>query len=168
MKRTNILLNPDAADAGDPLSTNVQDIDTSRPRLVAGLYDLKIKEAKKEPTKDGSGERITFVLETTAPAKSTDGEDLPVGQLLWHYIGITEKPAGTSKAGKPTDAYTLADVAKNIAKIAKGARYNGSAKSIIDNPAVLKGETVRTKVGIQKETDEWPESNNIKEFLVIK
>lgn len=163
MKR-NILLSPDSIDGGDPLDTNVNDIDTSYPRLPAGLYDLKIGEVKKEPTKDHSGERLTIPMATVSEHTSTKGEPILPGLVITHYIGITPKPA--AEAGKRE--YTNAEIAKAVAGIGKAAGLSCSVRDIINNPAQLNGRVVRCKIKIQKETDEFPESNRIADFVVVK
>lgn len=155
-------------DTTDPLNTNCNDIDTSYPRLPAAVYDLKIASIKKEPTKDGSGDRLTVVLETTSLHKSTTGEDIQPGLKITHYIGITEKPARTNDKGVDIRPYTNADIAKGISSLVKSAGGNTSPLGFINNPSQLEGRTVRTKIKIQKETPEFPESNRVGEFVVVK
>lgn len=162
-----LLLMADAAEGVDPLDTNVNDIDTSYPRIPAKVYDLKIASAKKEPTKDGTGERLTIVLETQEEVTSTEGEPLQPGHKLTHYIGITELPERPSKDGSKTlRPYTAQDIAKAVAPIAKAAGLAVTVRSIIDNPAQLDGKTVLTKVKVSPETNEWPEANRIQDFVV--
>jgi hypothetical protein len=152
------------ADNIDPLDVNVNDIDTSRPILPAKMYDLRVKSAKREPTKANDGsERLTIVLETTGPETSTRGEPVPAGHQLFHYIGVTERPADG-----PKRAYTNADIAKGVAGISKAAGLNESPRAIIANPAVLEGKVIPTKVKINAETKEFPESNGVSEFIVKK
>src|SRR5690348_13734664 len=119
----------------DPLDTNVNQIDTSYPRLPAANYDLKISSAKKEPTKANDGsERLTVVFETTTPQKSTNNETIaPGGIKITHYIGITEKPARTEN-GKAINAYTGENIGKAIASVGKAARLNATPREIINNP----------------------------------
>jgi hypothetical protein len=171
MKRYNTtLLMADAAEGTlvDPLDTNVNDIDTSYPRIPESLYDLKIASAKKEKTKDGTGERLTIALETTIDVKSTEGELLKPGHKITHYIGITEKPERQNDRGDTIRAYTNADIAKALAGIAKALELNTSPRSLMDNPAQLEGKVVRAKVKINKETPQFPESNGIGGFVVRK
>lgn len=153
----------------DPLDTNVNEIDTSFPRLPAQLYDLKITSAKKEPTKANDGDRLTLVLENTEPAKSTTGQEIKPGEAkIYHYIGVTEKPARQDDKGKTIEAYTNAKIAKAIAAVAKAARLNTTPGSVIQNPSQLEGAVVRCKVKVQSETAEFGESNKIGEFVVVK
>lgn len=157
----------------DPLDTNVSDIDTTYPRLQAKLYDLKISKAEvKEMTMSGVDhkvKRLQVTLETTAPATSTDGDELAPGHKLTHFITVETLPARKTKDGKADIAeYTNESIKKGIASLAKPAGVVASVRAIIDNPSILEGKIVRTKVGISPETNEYPESNNIKQFVEIK
>lgn len=156
----------------DPLDTNVNEIDTSWPRLPAANYDLKISKAVKEQTKAQDGDRLTIVFETTTPQKSTNGETIaPGGIKVSHYIGVTERPARTeTRDGKEVhiEAYTGEKIGKAVAAVGKAARLNVTPRELINNPAQLEGKTLRCKVKNNKETDQFPESNKIAEFIVIK
>lgn len=152
----------------DPMDTVVNDIDTSWPRLPTALYDMKIVKAVKEDTKAKDGERLTITLENTTSATSTIGEPIAVGGVkISHYIGVTEKPSRTEN-GKTIEAYTKEKIAKNVAALGKAARLAVTPRQLIDNPGQLEGVTVRCKVKINPETPEFPESNKIGEFIVIK
>lgn len=147
----------------DPLDTNVNDIDTSYPVIPAGLYDLRVKSVKREPTKDGTGERLTIALELTAPTVSTTGQPINVGHQITHYVGITPKEATDGKR-----AYGNTEIAKSLASIAKAAGILCTPRDILSNPVILEGKTVRTKVGVSKETEEFSASNKVKDFVELK
>lgn len=159
-------------DGLDPFDTNVNDIDTSYPVIPAAIYDLKITKAEKAHTKAGNATegpfQLVLTLETTTDLKSVKGADVPAGLKLTHYIGVSEKPAGTNQEGKATRARTNADIAKDIASLCKSAGVSGSVRGIIDMPAQLEGHTPRVKVTIQKETSEYPEANRIGGFVVVQ
>lgn len=146
----------------DPLDVNIEDIDTSYPILPSGLYDLKIGMVKREPTKDNTGERLTVPLTTTTNHNSVKGEMVPAGLKITHYIGLTPREGHDGKRD-----YTIQDVRKGVASICKAAGVGGTIKTTVDNPSILDGHVVRTKIGIQKETAEYPESNRVMGFLTV-
>lgn len=139
----------------DLLDTDVSGIDTSFPRIVAGLYELSIATAEKVANKAGTGENLKLTLKTTQPATDTSGSPVPAGFTITTYIALTE-----------TGKYTQQMIAKALASLMKSAGMSGSPRTIIDNPALLVGKVVTAKVSINKETDEFAESNGIKGFVV--
>lgn len=188
-KHRNLYLSPDeqpSVDVAqlDPLDTDVNQIDTSRPRLVASIYDLicsnaEIKEQKDDvpyefTNLDGStGSKVKMLaltFNTTQPAISTDRETINPGFGITHYITIATLPSRPKK-NKPSEmakARTKDDVIEDIAKLCKSAGISTSARSVIQNPAQLKNATFRCKVKIDKGNAEFGESNRIAEFLVRK
>lgn len=154
-----------APDAGaDPLDTNVSDISTAYPTLVAQQYELRIAKADKGPNKAQNGELITFTMETTGAARSTKNEDVGPGHKMMHYVGVTPRTA--SEPGKRD--YTNQDIAKGLAGIAKAAGLNATPRDIINNPKMLEGKVVLAKVKVAPETPEFPETNRIGDFLERK
>ena len=156
----------------DPMDTIVSDIDTSRPRIKAQVYDLRIVSVKREPSKDNEGERLTITHETTAPAQSTEGETVNAGHRIIKYMGISEKPermVDDGKGGqKKVNAYTREDIAKALAGIGKAARLSVTPRQLLENPQQLEGIVVRAKVRIDKETSTFPENNSIGDYVVVK
>lgn len=147
MKQNQILRSP------DPLDFNIEDIDTSRPRVPEGLYELIIDDPKLEKTKDGKGEMLTFVLKSTKPLTSTSGETLSNFSLK-HRMSLT-----------PTEKFPVESVKKNLASLFKTAGMSGSGKAIINSPTMLSGKVVTAKLKIRKETSEFPESNEVQYFV---
>lgn len=171
------LLMADAAEGGtvvDPFDTNVNDIDTSRPRLPAGLYDLKIKKVVKKAPKSGEGQQLEIELMTTMDHQSTEKELIKAGTFsLYHYIGLNELPERESKPDaqgktKTLKARTREDIAADIAVVCKSARMSVKVKDVIETPAQLEGQLVTCKVAINAETPQFPESNRIQSFVVKK
>jgi len=153
MYNTNRILRfPDAADEAD-----LGGIDISTPRIAPGLYELKVREGKKEPNRDGTKENLNFQLETLTSASSTTGEDVPAGHVLFHTISIT-----------PTKKYTADAINRSMAAMCQSAGVSIKAGEFKANPNVLAGKFVTAKVGIQKETNEYAERNTIKGFVVKK
>lgn len=169
-----MLLVPDAAEGVpvatvDPLDTNCNDIDTSRPRLPEALYDLKIDKAEKKRTKAGDADMIEVVLKTTTEVTSVEGDKISPGFTINHYIICSEQPARKSKDGKKDlEPRTNKEIAEDIAKVVKSAGLNTNPRSVIANPVQLVGAVPRCNVVIQKATAEFPESNKISSFVVRK
>lgn len=146
-----------AAAAVDPMDVNVSDIDTSFPRLAANVYTLKVTSAELVDNKAGTGKNLKVQLETTENATSMQGETLSPGVKLTNNLSIT-----------PTEKYSQNSIAKAVASLMQSAGLEGTPKTLINDPSQLVGKLVTAKVGIQKETDEYLESNTIKAFVVKK
>lgn len=141
----------------DLMDVNVSDIDTSFPRLAANVYTLKIDTAEIVDNKAGTGKNLKVSLSTTESATSTQGETLSPGVKLINNLSLTS-----------TEKYSPTSIAKAVASLMQSAGLNGTPKSLIADPSKLVGLLVTAKVGIQKETDEYSESNTIKAFIVKK
>lgn len=137
------------------LDTDVSSIDTSYPRIVAGLYELSISAAEKIRNKAETGDNLKVEFKTTQPATSTTGEPVPPGFTMSRYIGLTV-----------TEKYSEDMIGKTIASLMKCFGVTGSPRTIIDTPAVLIGKIGPCKVSIKKETTEFPEGNEVKSFVV--
>lgn len=137
------------------LDTDVSSIDTSFPRITAGLYEMSVDKAESVPNKAQTGNNIRLTLKTVSPASDTNGNPVPAGFTLTNYIACT-----------PTEKYTSAMIAKSVATFMKAAGLSGSPRSFIDNPIVAEGKILTVKVGIRKETPEFPESNEVKGFVI--
>lgn len=148
----------------DPLDTNVNDIDTSYPVLPATHYMLKIEGAKVEPTKNNDGNRLTIPFRTVEKVQDKKGNEVLPGHQITHYIGVTERPEHLDEKGRTIAAYTLDSIKKSIARVAKAAGVSATVRQILDNPAMLDGKIVRAKVKVNKETDQFAESNSIASF----
>ena len=139
------------------LEQSTADIDTSRPRLAAGVMELEIVEAKKEPSKDGEKENLNLQLKTIKEETATTGDREAAGFYLFHTISLS-----------PTEKYTGQRIVQALGELCQSARVNVKLGVLLDDPSILKGKTVVAKVALQKETDEYPERNNIKNFIVKK
>ena len=139
----------------DPLDQNIDDIDVSFPRLAVGLYELQIAKVEKVPNNAGTGENLKVELKTTKEAVSTVGEAVGTGMTLIHNISLT-----------PTEKYGVENMKRNITSFALSAGLkNRTVRSVINAGQELAGKFVTAKIGIQRETDEFPERNTIKAFV---
>ena len=159
-----ILLMPEAAEGRfvDPLDANVDDVDTSYPVLAQGNYNLRIKSAKKQPNKAQTGENLVIAFETIDSARSNKGVDIAPGFVITHYISVTPREPEGEKRG-----YTVEDIKKSVAELAKAAKVKGSVREIIDNAVQFEGTVVNAKVKIQPEQNGFPESNRINGFNIV-
>lgn len=155
-------LNTDgAASAGitdDPLSTNVSDIDLSRPLAPASNYELSITDAKLEDNKKKDGQNLVIKTKSTREIKSVKGDIMPAGSLvLTQYVSLT-----------PSEKYTNKMIAQGIARLAKGLGLPGSItpRDVINNPTMLNGKFGIFKVKINQETAEFPEGNAIAGIVI--
>ncbi len=141
----------------DPMDQNVGDIDTSFPRLSANVYELEITAAEKVPNKAGTGENLKVSHKTTSAAVSTAGENLAAGVLITSNMSLT-----------PTDRYPQTSIVKALALLMKSAGLTGTPRDLLNDPSQLVGKHVTAKVGVQKETAEFGESNKISSYLAKK
>jgi len=164
-------------DTTDPLGTDVSEVNTEYPVLPAKLYDFRISKVEKTTTKEtqeknlspgdeGYSEMLVFNLETTHETKDEKGNAVPPGHTLKHRVSLTVK-AARNENGREIRAYTVEDIKKNIAQVAKSAGLSGTVRSFIENPAAFVGQAVRANVKISKETEQYGRSNNIGSFEVV-
>lgn len=160
MKKLNsILLTSDSAEgvvANDPLDTNVNDVNTDYPILPASHYMFRLDECAKTPNKAGTGDNLVVKHKLIDGAQDVKGEPVSPGFVITSYISLTETTGGNGK-----QPYTIDNIKKSVSRVAKAAGINATVREIINNPAILNGKAVRAKVGISKETSEYPASNNI-------
>lgn len=134
----------------DLLDTNVSDIDTSFPRIVAATYDLRVKELELKPNNAQTGNNIAVVLETTSNTTDTEGKPVASGFTIRHNISLVK-----------TEKY---DPNKAVATFMKCFKLTGSPKAFADNPNMALGAVGACKVKIQKATDQFGERNAIAQF----
>lgn len=142
--------------SADPLDTNVSDINTDYPKVPANtIVDMQISEAKIEDNQKGTGQNLKFKLKALRPLTSVTGESVATFTLN-HNISLT-----------PTEKYSATDVAKNLAKLAKACKLSCTPREIITTPTMLDGKIAHdVKIGMQKESEEYPERNNVKDFVL--
>lgn len=140
--------------------TPVNEIDISIPKVKGGLYVLTIAQADKAPSKsDADRETLTVMLKTTQQAQTTNNETIEAGYPLYWRLGVTPKEPD----------YPATRIAKSIAQLCQAAGMSSvTPRQILEDPKQLEGKTVQAKVIVQKETDDFPESNVVKSFIVSK
>lgn len=153
--------------SNDPLDTNVNDIDLSMPRLPDGEYEFVIGECEVKRNNKDTGDNLVVPLKLNQEATSTDDEPLAVAQVvITDYIPITVGPY-TDRNGKSRER-TAVDVGKSIAKVARAAGVQATPRDIINSPALLNGKALKINTKIAKATDEFPETNRIKSYVIPK
>jgi len=162
MLKSYIMLSPDAVGAAevDPLDQDVGGIDTSFPLLSPGLYDMEITEASVGHKKDDpSREVLTIKFVTTLDSLDVKGEILHKGYPIFYRTGLT-----------PTEDMPAKKVATNLARILKvcGFKSGVSPRQLTQDPKMVVGRVVRCKVKVQKETDDYPASNSISQFVDVE
>jgi len=145
----------------DPLDTPCNDVDTSMPKLQPGrVYRMEIRKSTVGPAKkDPSRQTLTIELRTTEDAVSTDGKPIHKGYPIYDRRSIT-----------PSDKMDLGAIAKGIATIVKATDLVNSgvtARQIINDPSMLDGKLVDVKTKIVPESDGFPESTGISQYIAI-
>lgn len=140
-----------------PLDTEVSSIDTSYPRATPGTYAMLIDSAEIKPNKAGTGENLVLKLKSTTPITQTNGKDsfVPGAFKLTHYISL-----------EVTEKLTAESISRSVAHLAKAARVSGSLRQVLAQPSPLQGKIVDTKVRIKQETSEYPEGNEVAQFII--
>lgn len=154
------------ADEADPLDMGVGDVDTSFPKLQPGLYDVEVDGVEINPSKATEGaEVMKLTYKTTQDATDTRGEHVNKGFPLYDYVALTPTQGGNGK-----QPYTAKDIAKKLATIAQVCGLTTETpRQIIDaKGAQLVGKVIRIKVGLSKETAEFPESNKVKQYVPVE
>lgn len=141
--------------ANDPLDTNINDVNTDYPILPASHYMFRI-EAEKKVNKAQTGDNLVVKHILTEGAQDIKGEPVSPGFVITSYISLTETQGGNGK-----QPYTIDNIKKGVARVAKAAGVSATVRQIMDNPTILNGKSVRANVGISKETSEYPASNKI-------
>jgi hypothetical protein len=153
----------------DPMGQSCDDIDISYPLLPASNYPMVIKEAKRGPNKAGDGENIELKWANVNAGTSTKGEPVSAGQIvLTSYIGLTPKPERKDEStGRTIRARTNIDIAKDITKVVKAVKMTKTTPGAIAADCfILIGKEAIVKIGIRNETANFPESNEIKSFVI--
>lgn len=167
-----------AAVERDPLDTPCDDIDISYPLLAASNYHMGVKKAvrkfsKKQTeagtdglTADKDGGVLHVQWENLDQQQSTKGEVITARQLvITEYIPLLPTEATAEKK-----AYTTGDIAKRLTKLKKAVGLPGAItpRDIMSNPSMLDGRpsNVPVKVAVKKETADFPESNEIKGYVL--
>jgi len=147
----------------DPLNETIGDIDTSFPRLVPSNYPMSI-ECKIEPNKAGTGNNLIVTHKTTQEALSTSGDKMPAGVTITRYIGLTES---APKPGK-SKGRDMKAINADVAVLAKAAKLPLTTKvsDLKADPTPLNGKVVIAKVSIRQATAEFPESNDVKGYVI--
>jgi hypothetical protein len=136
----------------DLLDTDVSNIDTSYPRLNPSTYDLMVDSIERVENNAHTGHNLKVALKTTSDAISTTGDPIPAGYVLNHNISLVKTPKY--------------DPNKSLATFMKAAKLTGSPKAFAENPVIASGKTITARVGIQKATEQYNESNKINSFEV--
>ena len=145
-------------DANDPLNQSCDDIDISYPLLPASNYEMVIKTAIVEPNKAQTGNNLVIQWATVNEQQSTKGQQIAPGAIvLKAYTGLVETPK-----------YSKVMIGQAITRIVKGTKLGAGIKpsDVINNPSQLVGKRAIVKVGLAKETDEFPERNEIKGLVI--
>jgi hypothetical protein len=134
----------------DPLSfaIDTNDVDTSRPVIVAGSYIARIDAADIVENKDKTGHNLLVKFSTTAKATSIAGaetgktDDVPAGYKLSRYYPLqpsTKSPDFDFRKG-------LAELQDAALKCERGARPQF-------NPADFPGKEVVIVVKVRTQTE---------------
>jgi hypothetical protein len=117
---------------------------------------FKISKATKAPTKDNPDrESLTLVLKTEKDYTDTEGKPLRAGFTGYKRIGVT--PVAEEADKRPR---TWKNIGEDLGMVLKATgMLDKSPRDLLNNPAIVEGQVVDCKVGLQKEKDGFPQSN---------
>lgn len=166
MNKRIILLSPDEVSGGatevDPLSAAAQGWEAPKYPVLAPdrLIPAKIKTAVKGPVKEHPDrELITITLKPVEDFEYKDKDGQPMKNWTgFHRIGISETTGDDDKRPR-----TIKDIGADLAMVLKACGMtNKSPRDLINNPSILDGQNVMVKVGLNKASGTFPESNSFK------
>ncbi len=153
----------DDADDMDPLGLNLDlnDVDTSMPVLMEGLYALIVDKIEVVQNKDQTGNNLKVTYATMADATSLAGNetgdinDIKAGFKLTQFMPLQANPE------KPDYKYE-----KNLARLqdaVTGSKQGNRGKFM---PTTYIGRPLMGKVKVQKD-EEYGVRNNIANLSVL-
>lgn len=152
---THPLRSPDVDDLSS-LDMPAGQIDASFPRLAPGQYKMLIRKPENVRNKKDTADMLVFKLETTEDARDTEENKLYKG------FGFTHRISG------PSGDRNAQALAKDLAGLLQAVEGKGSTTKPIDlwkKPELIADKPVWVKVGINKATEEFPESNKVVTFI---
>jgi hypothetical protein len=163
-----LLLMSDAVGGGavdDPLAMPAGQVDTSFPRMQPDrVYKMLIRSPEIVASKSNDKNfMLVMKLETTEDGTDTDGNKLYKGFKFTHRIGIT-----------PSGERTATHIGKDLALLLQALNKTSiSARALVGNPATgvapelhhIADQLIYVKVGLQKATNDFPESNKVTKFI---
>lgn len=126
---------------------NVDDIPASTNNfelLPVGWYTAKITEASLGPNSKGTGDCIKTRFDITGPSHQ--------GRCVFTYLNIKHQTPKTEEIGRQQ----LGDIMRAI-----------GASKITDTDQLIGGD-LQIKIGVQKGTGQYEDSNNVKGFKAIE
>ena len=149
---------------GSPISFLDEDlstVDTSRPILREGLYDLAVVAAVQDVSKDGKKINLNVKLKTVRNEKTKDSppQDVAAGfPLRKHTISLSETPE-----------YTQDSIRKAVAEFVQGCNMQRLYPLSQFDGALVTAKVIVEPERRNKETGElYPEGNKIKFFVTPK
>jgi hypothetical protein len=159
----NILLSPDAPAEVDPLSGAAEGWEAPKFPVLAPdrLCEFEVKSAKKVPKKDDPSRQVLeIVLKTTKDYPDKEGKTLRAGFTIFHRISVTPTEGEDGKRARTWE--NIGEDLGMVLKAAGGEFRKKEPRDLFNNPSIIDNAILTCKVGISKETAEFPESNRLK------
>jgi hypothetical protein len=159
-------MSTETAQVVDPLSQAASNLEAPRyPTLAPDrIARFKITKAIKGPVKgkpNNSLLTVTFSTEEDLP--DTDGKTLRKGFSVYARTGLTPTEGGGPENKRPR---TLQQIAEELGMYLKWCGlHDKTPRNLIDNPSIIEGFVGDCRIGLTKETAEYPASNTIKLVL---
>lgn len=135
-------------------STDLSNVETVAPLLMAGTYDVKVVEAKITDNKAKDGKNIEFQFVTNYPAVNTKGGKVEAGHKLYHYLSLKD----TDKEGRPR----IDMIQRELKKIMDAAGRKGS----FGQPSSYLGTTMKVTIDIESDSKgQYGDKNVIRKFI---
>lgn len=137
----------------DILTSDLTTVDVSRPLLAAGVVELSVAEMKVEPNKDGSKQNLNITFKTVNNERSTKGDVLNPGMVIFHTISLT-----------PTEKYTSDRIMQSLKMLRTAITGDkGGAFAPVDQ---YLGKTLSAKIFVDEDKNGvFPTQNRVKTFI---
>ena len=132
----------------DPILQNdLGSTSPDEPLLAKDTYNLEVVKCVQARNKADTGNMIKIELKTTEPLQAQDGSPVPAGRRVFTQIALT-----------PTPDYSVATIQRALKRfrLACGCKDPGAFYPLEQ----YTGMRVRTKVGLSKATDDYPNPRN--------
>ncbi len=158
MLTVNSTKNKNMTDTNEQQSQGTSDIDPilqndlgatspDEPLLAKDTYELEVVKCIQARNKADTGNMIKIELKTTESLKAQDGSPVPAGRRVFTQIAL-----------QPTPDYSLESIQRALKRfrLACGCSEAGAFYPLEQ----YTGLRVRTKVGLSKATDDYPNPRN--------
>lgn len=147
------------SDSNDPLNLGIDlnEVDTSRPVLKAGVYSMKVNRVEVSENSAGTGRNLVVDFALTAPGESVKGEQINPGFSVRNYY-----PLQPSEKNPDSDFWK-----QNLARLQDAVLGTSQGNRPPLNPGELREKQILVNIDIE-ESEEYGKQNRIKKLMRLE